>query len=534
MVIRNPYGFVVKHYKLINFLLLIPMIYLAFNFSDISTFFRDYVASGYITQETGFTESYINNLSIGATLFMIVANILIYVILSTKKKTSIYNIAGTIYYVVLLIATMFFSASMNSIESYTMDATFANFVRDMASMCVLPSYLLIVWGISKTIGFNFKTFRLDNHSDLKISEEDDDEIEIRIGSENNSLKKNIIHLIRELKYYILENKFVFTCIAIGLVLLVGYTSYNYYQTYNKSFTINQAFALDNFSLSLKDSYITDCDYRGVPLSDKTYYLAIKIGIHNQGEASSIDKSNFRLYIGDEFIYPSYDKSSRFIDIGKMYQGEIINKDESNDYVFVYKLNKKQIKSSYELRILSGLTQKDKKLLTKYKKISIRPENILKQEKLGNIEKNKEIDLSSTTLGKTTFKLKGLKVVQTYMYTYESCDAKNNCHIIKDVILPSGGKSLVIIEDELTLDNSTSYYKNSDKDFYGDFIKLKYTYTLNIGGETGPRTKTTNLKNVTPKSLKNQSVYEVPSTLLQADEIEMILTIRNKEVRIKAK
>ncbi|MGN1371312.1 MAG: hypothetical protein ACI4XM_03455 [Candidatus Coprovivens sp.] len=534
MVIRNPYGFIVKHYKIINLLLLIPMIYLILNFNDLSNFFRDYVANGYSTKETGFTETYITILSTTAITVMLIANILIYAILSTKKKVSLYNLVGAIYYVILLIASFFFSASLESIETYTMDATFANFVRDVSSMCVIPSYLLIIWGFSKAIGFNVKTFRLDNHSDLKISEEEDDDIEIKIGSDSNSLKRNITHLIRELRYYILENKFVFTCIAVVIFLIVGYTSYNYYQTYNKSFTINQAFSLENFSLSLKDSYITNRDYRGQLLSNDIYYLAIKIGIHNKGQATSIDKSNFRIYVGDEVLYPSYDKSSRFIDIGKIYQGEEIKNDESNDYVFVYKLSKEQLKSTYEMRILSGLTQKNQKLLTKYKKISIRPENIIKTEKLGNKKLNEEIDLSKTTLGETKFTLKGLKVVQSYIYNYESCDNKNNCKKVQDVILPSGGNALVIIEDELIMDENSSYYKNSDKDFYSDFIKLQYTYTINIGGDTGPRTKTANLKNVTPKFLEGKSVYEAPNTLLLADEIDMILTVRNKSLTIKAK
>lgn len=533
MVIRNPYGFIVKHFRLINFLLLIPMIYLLLNFGDISNFFKDYVANGYVTKETSITSNYIAPLTSISIIVMMFSNLFIYIILATKKKTSLYNLVCSVYYIVLLIGLMLFTASMNSIETYTMDATFANFVRDTASMCVLPSYVLIIWGASKAIGFNFKTFRLDNHSDLKINEEEE-EIELKIGSDENSFKRNFIHFIREMKYYILENKFVFTCIAVILTLIVGYTSYNYYKTYHQSFTINQSFNLENFTLSIKESYITNRDYRGLLLSEDKYYLAIKIGIHNQGSPTAIDKSNFRIYIGDDIIYPSYDKSSRFIDIGKTYKGEILNTNESDDYVFVYQLNEKQVKGTYEMRILSGLTQKNEDLLTKYKKISIKPQNILKKETLQDISIKKQADLSKTTLGDTTFTLKKLNVVTTYPYTYESCDAKNNCVKVNDVILPTGGNVLVIIEDKLSLDDTSSYYKNSDKDFYADFITLQYTYTLKIGGDTGPRTKTTNLKNVTPKFLKDQSVYEVPSTLLQAEKINMILKIRNKELKIKVK
>jgi hypothetical protein len=510
------------------------MIYLALCFGDIATFFKEYVANGYLTKETSITSNYITSLTTISIVVMMIVNIFVYIIIATKKKTSVYNLVCSVYYTILFASLMLFTASMNSIETYSMDATFANFVRDTASICTIPSYILIIWGTTNAIGFNFKTFRLDNHSDLKVSEEEEDDIELKLGSDENSLKRNAIHFIREMKYYILENKFVFSCIVVLLCLIVGYTSYNYYKTYHQSFTINQAFNLENFSLSIKESYITNRDYRGVLLSNDKYYLAIKIGIHNQGEKTAIDKSNFRIYIGDEIIYPSYDKSSRFIDIGKIYHGEQIYSDESNDYVFVYQLTKKQIKSTYEMRILSGLTQKNEELLTKYKKISIKPQNILKKESLETTKIHKQVDLSSTMVGDTTFTLDKLNVVTSYPYEYESCDNRGNCVKIKDVVLPTPGTALVVIEDELSLDQTASYYKNSDKDFYGDFIKLQYTYTLTVGADTGPRTKTTNLKNVTPKFLKDQSVYEVPNTLLQADKINMIITIRNKEVKIKVK
>ncbi len=535
MVIRNPYGFVVKYFKIINFLMLIPMVYLALNFGDLANFFKDYVANGYMTKESNFTETYITSLSIISTVGLMVINVIIYIIIATKKKMSLYHLVGSIYYAILIFASVFFSTALTNIEIYNMEATFANFVRDTASMCVLPAYPLIVWGITVIIGFNFKTFRLDYYSELKVSdEEDDDEIEIKIGSDDNSLKKNTVHLIRELKYYILENKFVFTCIVVVLSFIFLYKSYDYYQTYNRSFTINQAFNLENFTLSLKESYITNRDYRGTLLSEDYYYLAIKIGIHNQGHDTAIDKANFRLYIGDEIVYPSYDKSSRFIDIGKIYQGEVISSGESNDYVFVYQLEEEQVKSTYEMRILSGLTQKNEKLLTKYKKISIKPENLLKKEKLKDIKINQQADLSKTTLGATTFKLEELKVVQNYEYNYDVCDLDNNCIKVKDVVLPSGGNALVIIDDKLSLDRTSSYYNNSKLDFYGDFITLQYTYNISTGGNTGKRTKTTNLKNVTPATMKDERVYEVPSTLLQAEKINMIIKVRNKELTIKVK
>ena len=363
------------------------------------------VKPSFTIKETNITESYITILTYVSTAIVLLSNILIYAIIATKKKTSIYHLVGSIYYIIVLIVLFFLAGALQSIADHAMDATFANFVRDTATISSLPGYVMLIWGFVDAIGFNIKTFRIDNHVELKVSEDDEDDIEIKVGSDNNTIKRNGVHFVRELKYYVLENKFVFTCIFIVLALIVGYTTYSNYQLYNKTYTINQNFTLDNFSISVKDSYITNVDYRGALINSGKYYLAIKIGIHNQtARDTAIERSNFRIYIGDEIIYPSYDKSSRFIDIGKMYLGEVIAAGSSDDYVFVYELTKDQVKSSYEMRILNGLTQKKEKLLTKYKKISIKPQNILKTQEIGEAKTKQQLDLSNTTLGETTFKL----------------------------------------------------------------------------------------------------------------------------------
>lgn len=534
MIIRNPYGFIVKHYKLINLLLLLPMVYLALKFGDISSFFRDYVSSNYSTPETAITNTYITILSMIAIIFMLISNIILYLILATKKKNSYYHLASIVYYFVCLICLMLFSATMETIETGKIDMTFIHFVRDTSNIVLMPIYILIVCGTAKGIGFNIKTFRLDANDDLKLNEEDEEDIEIKVGSDNNTIKRTSVHLIRELKYYILENKFVFSCIGVVLLLILCYNWYTEFEVNNKMYMINQSFSLDNFTLSIKESYLTKVDYHGNLIANDKYYLAVKIGLNNQGAATTIDKSSFRIYVGKTAIFPSYDRASRFIDIGKIYQGETINSGESNDYVFVYELTSNQLKSSYEMRILSGMTQKNSELINQYKKINIKPVNILKTETLGTLSKKKEVDLSSTTLGDTKFTLKDLQVVTSYTYEYESCDTRKNCTKVKDVVVPSGGKVLIIIDDELKLDETSSYYNNSEKDFYGDFISLKYVYEITTGGAVGDYTNTTTLKNITPKNLTNKRVYEVPSTLLEAKKIDMIITVRNKKVIINVK
>ena len=240
------------------------------------------------------------------------------------------------------------------------------------------------------------------------------------------------------------------------------------------------------------------------------------------------------YAGKKVIYPSYDKGSRFIDIGKIYQGETIYSGESFDYVFVYELTADDVKSNYEMRILSGLTQKNTELIKQYKKINVKPKNVIKTVNLGTVKKKKEIDLSSTTIGKTKFTVNSFKIVPTYVYTYESCTSKHYCSTVNDIIVPSGGKALAIIEYDLEFDKESSYYKNSKKDFFGDFVTLNYVYKIQTGGAPGDYISTSLMRNITPINLKDKMVYEVDSNLVGATKIEMILNVRNNKVIIELK
>lgn len=86
MIIRNPYGFVVKHFKLINLILIIPMIYLAFKLGDITSFFNSYIANGYSTPETSFADMYVNGTMYLIIIALLFANIFLYVIFTSKKR----------------------------------------------------------------------------------------------------------------------------------------------------------------------------------------------------------------------------------------------------------------------------------------------------------------------------------------------------------------------------------------------------------------------------------------------------------------
>ena len=389
MIIKNPYNMIAKHYRLINLIVLLPMVYLLLAYRDIARFYRDFVSNNYRTIETNFADTYVNGLTFAALAFMIVFNIIMYIILLTKKKKGIIYGLGAITYIALIILALLFHGTMMNITG--IEATFANFVRDMANIAVLPQYALVLVTFVTGVGFNIKSLRFERKSPLEINE-DDEELELRLGSEDKSAKKSLVHLIRELKYYVLENKFVFSILGVvlGIGSLIGL--YIHISKTNKVFSLNQIVSAGSLDIALKESYITNVDYRGNEIAKDTYFLAIKIGIKNKGDDSTIDKAVFRIIVNDETIFPTYDRASRFVDVGKPYQGQVLKMAEEDDFVFVYELNPKQVKGTYKLKMLGASKKVDGEVKNTYKTINVKPKNITKVKNLGERNKTKRYNV----------------------------------------------------------------------------------------------------------------------------------------------
>ena len=528
MIVKNPYKILVKNYKIINLLLLIPVIYLLFTFTDIATFFRAYVNTKYSTSEKDLVELYVPTITMVIAVVAAVLHFVAWLLLTLKKKKNYYHVICSGYLLFSFLALVFFYTSFLNLEMGKIESTFANFLRDISDLIIYPFYILILAGGVNVFGFNIKTLRFDKHEELKLTDEDEEDIEIKVNSDTSATKKKFVHAARELKYYVIENKAILAIIIVSIIGMIGYKAFINYQLYNKAYNVNQSFSIDNFALSVKESYITPYDYSGRVITPNKYYLAIKIGIENKGEKTTISKDVFRINLGDDTIYPSYDKGSRFVDIGLPYTGEEINQNEANDYVFVYELTDQQLKASYELRILNNLTVEDKKLIAAYKKIKIRPEYLSELVEYPAKKKKQKITFRDSTLKNTNYKLNQITITQSYQYSYELCYTERNCKEISELLVPSGGKILMIIEDEINYDNASSYSQYDEKNFFQDFVTIQYTYKLDSGNSAGDHTQITNVKDVTPKSLKGVKVYEVPGNIQESKKIDFIITIRNKQ------
>lgn len=531
MIIRKPFKFLIKNFKIINFILLLLMGFCAYKMGKLVYFFKEFVQMGYSTVDVNLKYTYIGYLLPLVCLSILVISTIIFLLFRSKDKSDKVYLSLMVFYGALLIVIFVVRGILDVYEFDTVETSKALLYRDMSRFLFYPNFILMFFVFLNFIGFDLTSFSFTSlQDDIDIAESDDAEIEIGVKVEDYKIKRTIRRSIRELKYYVIENKlvFIFFAIIVGLVVL-GFVI-NFLIGLNKTVKVSQSFNHQNFSLTVHDSILTTLDYRGNVIKDDKYYLAIVVNVKNiSNKVKTLDTNNFWLDIGGEYLYPVLDKSSLFLDIGQPYFGGRIGVGEVHPYVIVYELTSNQLKNNYELKILDTIEYKDGIADPKYKALKVNPRRIFDVEM--QEEKNKEdfLLLNGTNLLSISIKVNDYYLTKLYEYYYEFC-YNDKCENKKNAISVGTNtkKVLMVLDAELNIDKKSNYmtFKKASN-FYEDFVTIKYGY--------GDYSHTSLLKDVSVVNDKSGGVVlEVDADVMRAEWIDLVITVRSEQWIIKLK
>ena len=532
MILRKPYKFLIKHFKLIHILLCLPVLYLLIKSNNLFSFFNSYISNSYSYETiSNLAGSYINLFMYLAILIIVGISLTIYYLMKQKEKPTKLYIAYIVYYLVLFVVFTFFHNVLSEMERNDLSASASRAYRDITLLLTFPQYFFIFYSAFRGFGFDIKSFKFElDLKDLDISEEDNEEFEFVFGVETYKYKRTIRRFIREFKYYILENKFVFTVLSAVFVLVVTTTLYMHFNVYNKSYTKNHSFSHNAFTMNILDTMLTNMDYNGKTITKDKYYLVLQVKIDNNSISNiELDTDNFRLQIDNGYLVPSLDRSEYFIDFGKNYNGGKISQGTSDIYNLVYELNKQQIHRNYKIKILENIEYKIGDLTAHYKILNIRPNRVFDIKDRGSYKLKEKINLKNSLLNNSKTTINGYEISDNYYYTYKSCNTKNNCRDLNDVVSIGYGNSkikttLLVLDVNTELDKDSVYYNaiQNKNDFYENFFTVEYD---------GVESTT---KNITPVNLKDRIVLIAPENIIDANELNLIITIRNQKYTVNLK
>lgn len=535
MILKKPYAFLIKHFRAIHLLLLVPIAYLISKTFRVVSFFRTYVSNNYTTNIINIAAEHISFYMYLAVLVIIGAVLAIYYLMRQKKKSTKLYFFTLLYYIGLFVLIGVTYSILSNMEHNLITAQTARAYRDVSVVLCLPQYFFFIYTLLRGIGFDIKKFDFAGDlKDLEITDIDNEEFEFSLNVEGYKAKRTFRRFLRETKYYILENTFIFTCILAVFVIFIGTALYLNYGVYNKTYHMSDKMTHNYFNIQITDSIITNLGLDGNVITEGKYYLALQLQIENRTNYSQeLDYTNFRLVLNGKNIYPTLDRGEFFIDYGIPYKQEKIKSKTKDYYVLVYEIDEAELTNEYTIKILESIDYKVGEIAAKYKNIVLNPPKVneIKEEEV--LTTDKIANLRKSTLGLTTFKVNSYQFRNSYTYDYDYCYSETRCTKLKDKITTNltgtiEKTTLLILGMEYSLDEGSIFKSviRTDEEFFNQFFSLRY--------QNSGKTKIVSLTNRTTKNMTDTLAFETREEVVNADVIDLLLTVRNHRYVFKLK
>ena len=494
MVFKNPYGYLIKNFKLIHLILTALFVYLAFKVSSILQYYNLFIEG---TASKLDAMSYVTSYYMIAIVLSIAICIIIYFLMRYKKKPRLlYLLLIGLYIVVTVIIRISYSG-LNDIAFSLLDSKNLRLYRDLLRIIIVFQYISIALVLVRGLGFDVKKFDfVKDLEDLQLNEHDQEEIEVALGG-TESLQRKFNRRLRELRYYYLENRpFILLIAVIVIVLFLGSVYLNK-EVVNKVYSEGEVFATEEFRFNVLNTFVTNRDYKNSIISTETSFVIVKISLGTNRSIREFETSNLLLKINNNSYSVNSRYSSKFLDLGVAYKGGKISKETT--FLFIYQVNNSEINSQMRLEYAGNK-------VVKLSPIYLDQEKSSKDYSVGST-----IDWSDTIFSSGSFKISSFEVKNkfSYDYQYEAYGKTNTASISID----GGDRAIMKLVIDTKLPFDSSLY-----DFLSKFSVLKY--------KVGEEEFTSYFTDKTPGSYKDGVYLLVDSNMLNASNIWFDISIRS--------
>lgn len=509
MIIRKPYAFLIKYFKVIHITIFIIAIYLLIKSRNIYVFFGDYLISGTYNYIENMALSYVNPFMIIVSILLMGSFLLIYLLMKQKEKKVLYYLLGIIFYAVSFVIYIVFLSAFNSLEYNSLSNQSIVIYRDIAMVLYYLNYYFLTIAFVRGFGFNVKKFNFEKDlKELNITEEDREEIEVGSGLDLENVGNFVRRRKRNLMYYVKENSYILIVISIIIILITGSIIAINKLVVARVYNEGNIVSIDSIDYKVLSSYVTDKDLYGNVIKNNKNYLVVSIEMDNKSnENLKISMENTRVKVGNDYYYPKVTQANKFVDLGNVFKNQVINKNNSGKYILIFEIKNKS--KDYTLQLYRGKKVVNEEAILYYRDVSLKPflfpEKDLKSYKMGS-----SISLKDTLYKTGSFSINNVEIKDIEEYVYSKCVTEDNCTDEKVTIVPKGVKKLLKVN-------------------YGDGTPKSIFNYLNI--ESDNFASALDINDVTPNNYEENNVLlEIPSNV-NVDNMTLYFNIRGVKVRI---
>lgn len=518
MILKKPYAFIIKYFKLIHFLLTLLIAYLIYKTNSILDFVTNYISSNTSVVGQNLTDNLFNSLCFIFPILIIICALIFIGIMYKKEKPFMFYIINIFIFIFFLIIFGYSFNVIKEMQSVIVDIRIIKIIHDLLIILIGVEAISFITFLIRAVGFDIKKFDfLSDINKLDINESDKEEFEFNINIDFDDKKRKRKRKLRYLKYAYVENK-LFANIMIGLIVIIGgYFIYSSFDIYKKSNNEKTILSLNNFNLGVEESYLTNKNYLGKTLFDDKYLLVAKLKVKAHSTNQKMVIGDFTLTI-DSTKFKAIDSYAKEIkDIGITYKTQILDNNDFEYYIIAFEIPQNLINSNMVL----SYNVSDEDIEIKLNPIKI-DENI----KNYTYKSGDKISFKESMLGKITLDINSYEISKKFKIEYNFKSSKGDIYPSIEYITPNINsnydKVLLKVTTNLINEEVNSNISNF-KELISTYGIIKYKIDNKVKYQKG-------LTLVSSNKVKQNNIYyiEANEEITKASSISIIFKVRNQE------
>lgn len=518
MILKRPYAFFIKNFKLFHLIIFTLSAILLYRTSLIYDFLKIYNKTSPNVIGKDLTSSLFSPWLYILILLIIIVNIIIIYILIRKDKPYMYYIVNISLYIAVLVVYIISHGIIYDLQESIVAAKTTLAIRDITNIARMLQTISIIFYLIRATGFDIKKFDfVRDLQGLDISEEDSEEIEVGLDFEKNVFIRDINKGIRNAKYYYKENKFILNIIILVFIAVIFFLIYLGTNKYDKVYNETQFINARTISLGIKETNVITKNYKNSIIAPKDKAIvAIKISLKGDSE---LQTTRAVLIVNGTKYYNINAYKNDLIDIGNVYNEELLT-EEFTDYVLVYLIPLSDIKSQMKFEYVDNVEYQRGETKVRTIDVNLSPKYLDDQK-----ETEKQYNLNDTIeLENYKINISNYELNDKFVNKYNNCITQSECYDFNEIIVPSvREKTKAVLKIEGNLEYTESINKISNiSDLIEKYGVIEYTYNGNSYEEAY------DFNEIKTVRTTEDNVYyiEVDKEILNAEKINLSFKIRN--------
>ena len=528
MILKKPYAFFIKNFKLLHFILVFFMTYLIYRTNKLLNFLYNYIASSQLVTGQDYASEMFNIYMFIFPFLIMLISIIILSVMYLKKKPIFFYVVTIAIYLALIIIYNASLSSIGTLQFEIIDSRTIRLVRDFIFMIFILQCFSIVITFIRATGFDIKKFNFGQDLQaLEITVEDNEEFEVDVTVDTNQIRRGFRKQLRFARYIYIENKFLINITFLILVSITCFVIYLNMGVYSRTYRQGDTFSTTDFIMSVNRSYVTNKDYKIKKLTKDKVLVVLELSLKSIGiNKTKLRTADAELIINNQVFYHTNKYRASLIDLGHTYEDAPIPKEFSKE-ILVYEIPDSLINENMMFKYIDKIDIVDNKLTPKYISIKLDYINLDKVNKPINLEIGKEYFFNNDVLNKSTLKIDEFSVAKEFKADYDFCISKTECiksiEFIKPNVNTNYNKTLLKISGQLIKDEETNMYGLHNLynliDYFGN---IKYE----IDGKE--KKQTIGFNQIKTLKLQKNNIYyiEMMEEVKKANKITLELKIRN--------